>query len=189
MFDAISAAGPKFNWTDEVVVRLRQLYQQGLSATQIGIRLGTSRNAVIGKLHRLGLMRGHAPAKPRPTRLKPDRETRLTAIALPGRPAPIRLSEFSMGGHQKKMLNARIGNAIKALPIEPPPQPRGDKPGLMQLGMRDCRWPYGDPRHPDFHFCGATVPGASVEDTPYCAAHAREAVAPIQPRITRKRAA
>lgn len=175
MLDTISAAGFKFNWTDVQVARLKEMHQQGLSATQIGVRLGTSRNAVIGKLHRLDLMRVRTPAKPKPPRQR--QEPDLTAI-----PAAVRLKPIEdntvyapkttyRGGIREKLASAKRTQQADVQPIEPPPQPRGDKPGLMQLKPGECKWPFGDPRHPDFHYCGQP----REEGRPYCAGHARQA--------------
>ena len=84
------------SWTDERVEQLRELWSQGLSASQIAAQLGgVSRNAVIGKAHRLGLQGrpspirttgGQAPrrrsASPRPTLPRPTVESPVSAVAL-----------------------------------------------------------------------------------------------------------
>ena len=147
-------------WSSERIDQLRSLWQEGLSASQIAVSLGgITRNAVIGKAHRLGLMGRPSPIKNRPTgvvRQRPVRRPRIEA------PAP------------------RI--------VAPPPQPPRrvekvaqpieveDGPGATILTLTDriCKWPIGDPRHADFHFCGK----ASSEGLPYCAEHARRAYQP-----------
>jgi len=105
------------SWTDERVERLKELWAQGMSASEIADELGDiSRNAVIGKAHRLGLS---------------------------GRPSPIK---------KKPSKGATI----------------------LALTERMCKWPVGDPKNPDFHFCGKpALPGL-----PYCAEHAAMAYQP-----------
>jgi GcrA cell cycle regulator len=159
-----------FDWSDETVARLKDLYKEGLSCNQIGYRIGTTRNAVIGKLHRIGLSKGRHPATPRI--LKPKKEP---SIAQPKAPFRIRPVETEIGHPNSPYDRARIRQETKAIPIEAPPEPRGDKPTLIQLKPRDCRWPYGDPRDLEsFHFCGQPRAGEGW----YCAGHAKQAVAP-----------
>src|SRR6476646_6714836 len=82
---------PKMGWTDERVELLKKLWQDGLSASQIAKQLGgVTRNAVIGKVHRLGLSGRATPSKPARTTFKAPRPTR-PAAASPS--APRRISE------------------------------------------------------------------------------------------------
>lgn len=105
------------SWTDERVELLKSLWGQGMSASDIADTLGDiTRNAVIGKAHRLGLS---------------------------GRPSPIK---------KKPSRGATI----------------------LSLTERMCKWPVGDPKHPDFHFCGKPVQAG----LPYCAEHAAIAYQP-----------
>lgn len=109
-------------WTDERIELLKSLWGEGLTTGEIGKRLGVSKNAVVGKAHRLGLK---------------------------GRPSPIK----------------RTRKAAKPEKAEKPAAPT---PAIMELQGPTCRWPIGDPREPDFHFCGApALPGK-----PYCREHA-----------------
>jgi GcrA cell cycle regulator len=139
-------------WTDEQIAEVKRLWTIGHSAKQISIRVGKSRNAVIGIIHRKGF-NGRQPA-PRVT--KPRAPKRQSPAALIVRPATTPRPER------------------RTKPIEAPPQPRSDKPGLLQLRSTDCKWTYGDPLQPGFHFCGAP----QVLASPYCAAHQRISVAP-----------
>lgn len=158
-------------WSPENIELLKSLWKQGHSASQIAPRIpGATRSAVIGKVHRLGLS-SRKPAlttvQKRAKRAKPSPP--ITPTEKP-EPEPS-LASSGLSGIEKKIRNIQIGREIDARPPEPPPQPRGDKPGLMQLGPKDCKWPFGDPRHSDFHFCGAPMAGVG----PYCAAHTAEA--------------
>ncbi|EKV31288.1 hypothetical protein C882_3661 [Caenispirillum salinarum AK4] len=109
-------------WTDERIELLKTLWGEGLTTGEIGKRLGVSKNAVVGKAHRLGLK---------------------------GRPSPIKRTR-------------------KAAKPEKPEKPAEPTPAIMELQGPTCRWPFGDPREPGFHFCGAqAIPGK-----PYCSEHA-----------------
>ncbi len=169
------------SWTDERVDLLRKLWHEGLSASQIASELsnGITRNAVIGKVHRLGLSgRAKAPAQsaPRPRPAKPAR----TAPSAPRQHAPM------MRGNLAYALTPRI--------MEAPPQPKAsleevvipmsERVTIMELRESMCRWPMGDPATPDFRYCGADAP---IGEGPYCKYHARVAYQPAQDRRRAKR--
>ena len=116
----------KTTWSDERVEQLEKLWTSGKTAAEIAKELGDglTRNAVIGKAHRLGL------------------SGRVT-------PAPKKID--------------------KPLPPEIDDIPAKDGGiSLLQLTEKTCRYPYGDPKRANFHFCGCeTLPGL-----PYCGGHA-----------------
>lgn len=165
------------NWTEERVEALRKLWAEGLSASQIAAQLGgVSRNAVIGKVHRLKLSsRGRATAAP-----SRQKKTAQPAPAKPQarmQPAP-RPATPSVGA-----------NALQAqFDAQPAPRP-APRPvdnvvpisrnlQLVQLNERTCKWPNGDPLADDFHFCG----NESMEGGPYCRFHAKIAFQPASER-------
>lgn len=160
-------------WTDERVELLKKLWSEGLSASQIAGRLGSvSRNAVIGKVHRLGLS-GRATT----SRMKTHRPRARIANANAAKRAVA------------KSRLAAIGNpAVRALyngdaePYTPPAEelviPLAERKSIQTLQECSCRWPIGDPQALEFHFCGKNkVPGL-----PYCEFHARRAFQPAVPR-------
>lgn len=170
------------NWTDERVERLTKLWADGLSASQIAAQLGgVTRNAVIGKVHRLNL----------PGRAKSGG----SAAARPKRPAPVRPSvQVNAANRPAAQKSAPRGGAAAALrpafDTEAVAEPAiaGDvvvpisrRLVLTDLTERTCKWPVGDPMHDDFHFCG----NDSDENTPYCKYHAKLA---FQPSSERRRA-
>jgi GcrA cell cycle regulator len=147
-------------WTNERIDELRRLWGQGQTASRIAELLGgVTRNAVIGKAHRLGLRGRPSPirreeghqAMPRAPRTAPaaaiaEELTRDSAAPVVENPAP-----------------------LPPLPVEAPPAPIAGKP--LRSGTKACSWPVGDPKQPGFHFCGEeAVPGR-----PYCAAHCTQA--------------
>ena len=160
------------SWTDERVELLKKLWGEGLSASQIAGRLGSvTRNAVIGKVHRLGLS-GRATT----SRMKTVRPR--ARLANPKRPTtPAVKPRF-----------AQVGNpAVRALyPLDAEPLPTmeeldipmAERKSIQTLTECSCRWPIGDPQASDFHFCGKT----KVTGLPYCEFHARRAFQPAMPR-------
>jgi GcrA cell cycle regulator len=156
-------------WTDERVELLKKLWSEGLSASQIAGRLGgVTRNAVIGKVHRLGLS-GRATT----SRLSGSRpRARITPARRIAKP------RFASAGN----LALRALYQPEAEPFvsqfEELEVPLAERKTLQMLNECDCRWPIGDPQTPEFHFCNrGKVPGL-----PYCEFHARRAFQPPQPR-------
>ena len=165
------------SWNDERVELLKKLWSDGLSASQIAGRLGgVTRNAVIGKVHRLGLS-GRATT----SRMKSHRPRTRPQVATN---AP--------GANNKRLMKPRfaaVGNpALRNLymgdsePYTPPAEelviPLKERKYIQTLTENCCRWPIGDPQLADFHFCGKK----KVAGLPYCEVHARRAFQPPQPR-------
>ncbi|MGE3143302.1 MAG: GcrA family cell cycle regulator [Hyphomonadaceae bacterium] len=150
-------------WTDERVALLRKLWTEGLSASQIAKQLGgVTRNAVIGKVHRLGLAGRATPSRPakRPVR---------TARPRPMSPSAPRLRTPS------------LAPALVVPVLEPMLQADGRAVSVLTLTDRMCKFPIGDPSEADFAFCGRD----SNENGPYCPDHARLAYQPSQARRRR----
>jgi GcrA cell cycle regulator len=156
------------SWTEPRVSALKTYWLAGFSAAEIAARLGeTTRNAVIGKAHRLGI------AKAQPRRSGPAPRA-VRALARPcGRPinttpvAPYGRRAVSTLGRSEKPALTDIGRP----PVAPAPEARSPAAcTLLELDHQRCHWPIGDPRAAGFHFCGAP---ATAE--PYCPAHASRA--------------
>jgi GcrA cell cycle regulator len=144
-------------WTDDRVETLKRLWLVGLSAAQVARQLGgVSRNAVIGKLHRLGLT-GVRAAAARPRRIA-GTPTR------PRRPVQPRRRATPVAPHPQTM----------------PPAIDPAEPGLVrdatELRPHLCKWPIGDPQADDFSFCGRRT----LDDGPYCPTHDRLAHRPTR---------
>ncbi|VVT32815.1 GcrA family cell cycle regulator [Rhizobium sp. EC-SD404] len=157
------------NWTDERVEKLTKLWADGLSASQIAAQLGgVTRNAVIGKVHRLNLPgRAKSGGTPAPRAKRPAPAPR-PASNFNARPAAPRT--ISRGGAAAAV---REDVAMEAQPQTRPVSdvvvPIAKRLALTDLTERTCKWPLGDPMHEDFHFCGHD----SGDNTPYCKYHAR----------------
>ena len=117
-------------WTEERVEVLKTLWNEGLSASQIAGRLGgVTRNAVIGKVHRLGLSGRAAPAKPKAVKPEPAPEP----VRAPVRPRP-------------------------SVQMDPATWGEG-RATVTTIGANECKWPIGDPASAEFHFCGQGAAG------------------------------
>jgi len=148
-------------WTEERVATLRKLWAEGLSASQIAKQLGgVTRNAVIGKVHRLGLAGRATPS--RPTK-RPVRAVRPRVI---GPTAPRLRPAFS-------------APTVVIPQLEPLRLEDGKAASVLTLNESMCKFPIGDPNDMDFAFCGR-----SAACGPYCQDHARLA---YQPSHAKKR--
>ena len=172
------------SWTDERVELLRRLWTEGLSASQIAAKLaqGVTRNAVIGKVHRLNLS-GRAPqprsATPRAPRKQREPSHPGRAIGMPSMP--------SSGNHALKALprpqpSPRPAALPEPLPVRLVDLAKGGRVTILHLSDKTCKWPIGDPGHEEFCFCGH----GPREGSPYCEYHARLAYQPLQDRRHRR---
>ena len=149
-------------WTDERVETLKKLWQDGLSASQIAKQLGgVTRNAVIGKVHRLGLSGRATPSKPARPVFKAARPQR--PVAQPA--APRRIVE---------PVAVTTASAPASLPVRVLDEAPGSAT-VLTLGAHMCKWPIGDPATDGFTFCGRRA-----SDGPYCMEHAQVAYQPVQ---------
>jgi GcrA cell cycle regulator len=167
-------------WTDERTENLKKLWADGLSASQIAMKLGeVTRNAVLGKVWRLGL-EGRASVS-RMRRSRPRSCVRVRTLAPTGR--------------RTQTPALRTSSARPAVPLqsavrkrELPPLGAAPETIVSVANLQDtsCRWPEGDPKLPGFHFCGRRAAGGM----PYCAHHAAIVTCPriFGPRIFRETA-
>jgi len=191
------------SWTDERVELLRQLWLEGRSASQISAVLGAglTRNAVIGKVHRLGLAgRAKAPGA------QPATPTTAAAAAKPVSAPPRRAGAASMVGSAAPMSGSHPigsmssptavgatmmhGNTALAMATELVEEaqpmrvahevvvPMSVRVTIVDLKESMCKWPLGDPTSADFRYCGSSAYGT----TPYCQHHGKLAYQPVQDR-------
>ncbi|MHC5306400.1 GcrA family cell cycle regulator [Bartonella sp. LJL80] len=177
------------NWTDERVELLKKLWSDGLSASQIAAQLGgVSRNAVIGKVHRLKLSGRGKTTKTTP-RAKKVAETVVNNTTTAARPSRVasaapaasapRTTARSVGATALKM--EFVADAVSEVEMRPSADvvvPMSRHLSLLQLSENTCKWPIGDPLSEDFYFCGAD----SGDAGPYCAFHAKVAFQPASER-------
>ncbi len=176
------------SWTDERIDLLQKLWLQGMSASRIARELanGLTRNAVIGKVYRLGLSgrpkeAGAEAGVPQPLHKHATRP--------PARSSTQRTHARAQGG--AAILRGNTALAVRPVAYEAPAVredvarhsdvvvPIAEPVTILELRDSMCRWPIGDPTQADFRFCGARkTPG----EGPYCSCHAAIAYQPQQDR-------
>ena len=132
-------------WDENNVTKLRELWDQGLPTAQIGKLLGFTKNAVVGKAHRIGLERRPSPI--RRTAVKPDRKKARSPV-------------MPKLNFETKAETAHLQKEVTVF------QPVVKNP-FNTVVKRGCEWPQGHPDETDFHFCGKD----RFEDKPYCLEH------------------
>ena len=181
------------SWTDERVEILKKMWGEGQSASQIAKELGgVTRNAVIGKVHRLGLSNragggGSTAAKPAAKekaakpKVEPKPAPKVEAVSASA-PSPARKAIIPAGQPLPPHPSA---NEIspEALAKVSEVEKKAKKISLMELTERTCKWPIGDPATSDFWFCGLPVQAGK----PYCEAHVGVAFQPMNNRRDRRR--
>ena len=199
------------SWTEERIERLKKMWHDGATASQIADELGgVSRNAVIGKAHRLGLEQRPSPVKPgdekehkkaapapapAATKAAPKAETPAARadrpsphVAAPQSPLPSEMQFRSIGpggfirqGPGEQQAPIPPAPPRRLVPAKPSPEV-ADKTSLLDLNDRICKWPMGHPGEPDFYFCGEPAnPGF-----PYCVQHCGVAYQAQLPRRDRR---
>ena len=167
------------SWTEEKVELLRQLWLDGKSASQVSAVLGAglTRNAVIGKVHRLGLA-GRAKSP-----------TAQSASGVVRTPAAVRRATARPAAHIAGATMVR-GNTVLAVAVDAELEaqparlaeeivvPMSLKVTIVDLKESMCKWPLGDPTSPDFRYCGSPAYGGC----PYCQHHGKLAYQPVQDR-------
>ena len=181
------------SWTDERVELLTKMWGEGQSASQIAKELGgVTRNAVIGKVHRLGLSnRATTTAKPEAKVKSASKEEVKSAapseaaIKEPKAKAPIAPTRRQIIPAGQPLPPQPSANEIspEALAKVSEVEKQSKKISLMELTERTCKWPIGDPATSDFWFCGLPTQTGK----PYCEAHVGVAFQPLSTRRDRRR--
>ena len=197
------------SWTDERVETLKKMWGEGQSASQIAKELGgVTRNAVIGKVHRLGQSNragsgGNAAKaapkeKPAPAAAKPAAaKPKPAPKAAPAAPEKKEEPELDENGIPISAARRAIIPAGQPLPPQPSAneispealakvsevEKSAKRLSLMELTEKTCKWPVGDPATDDFWFCGLGV----QQGKPYCEAHVGVAFQPMSSRRDRRR--
>jgi len=150
------------SWNEDNVARLRELWDQGLPTAQIGKLLGFTKNAVVGKAHRIGLERRPSPI--RRTAVKPDRKKARSPV-MPKLNFEIKKENNNEQLKTITTLQPKINNVFS------------------KTKRRGCEWPEGHPDEIDFRFCDKE----RFEDKPYCLDHCAVAyVIPEKEEVVRK---
>jgi GcrA cell cycle regulator len=172
------------SWNDERVEILRQMWLDGKSASQISTVLGNglTRNAVIGKVHRLGLAGrvksggepGEAIASPSRAQAAPRRAVQRGAEA----PQTVMATPMTQGATALAMATEPRPELLVVRVEEEVVVPMSLRVTIVDLKESMCKWPLGDPTSPDFRYCGSAASGTG----PYCTHHGKLAYQPAQDR-------
>jgi GcrA cell cycle regulator len=155
------------DWTEEQIGRLRTLWAEGHSTAEIGRRMGISKNAVVGKAHRLNLS-----ARPSPIRRVPGQ------VAAPRAPRPAPMRAVDRPGFVPRAFTV-VGASAAPRPVQAPaPRPQAAPPPPPRLSNAACCWPIGEPGKAGFRFCG----DRALATKPYCEAHAAQAYVRAKPK-------
>ncbi len=176
----------KMEWNEETITRLRELWAEGHSTAEIGRRLGVSKNAIVGKAHRLDL-----PARPSPIRRDPNAgdtprqsPTRriegptLPPLASTDAPVPVVIAEPLPVKPAVVAPSAAMPAPAGPRPVAPPPPRLQAAPIRPYARVITCCWPIGEPGTRDFRFCD----DASEPGKPYCGEHAKLAYVKVRDR-------
>ncbi|PTX56750.1 GcrA cell cycle regulator [Litoreibacter ponti] len=188
------------SWTDDRVEVLKKMWGEGKSASQIAKELGgVTRNAVIGKVHRLGLSNrsgGASPAKSAPAaKAKPAAKPRVAEK--PKTAEPEAKPATSVPANKPIGRPKLVVTAGQPLPPQPSAneispealasvrevEKKAKRLSVMELTEKTCKWPVGDPATDDFWFCGLPAQAGK----PYCEAHVGVAFQPMSSRRDRRR--
>jgi len=157
-------------WNETIIAELKALWAEGLSTAEIGRRLGISKNAVVGKAHRLDL-------SPRPSPIRRSERGQSPPAVAPRVTGPT-LAPLPSG---PQIVSPVVATAMAAAPVAvkaPAPGRLAAVAPAPVVRVSACCWPVGEPGKPGFHFCD----GAAVAGKPYCADHAQLAYVKIRDR-------
>ena len=151
-------------WTPERVDTVTRLWNEGLTTAEIGRAVGMSKNAVVGKAHRLQL-------PPRPSPIRRGKSTMNGSSTTNG-------SRVMNGSSGPRALNGRKSASVPAPVVVVANAKRRAPVPHLAIGNLACKWPIGHPDEPDFHFCGEHA----LLGKPYCMEHYSRAYVVSKPR-------
>ena len=191
------------SWTDDRVEVLKKLWVEGQSASQIAKELGgVTRNAVIGKVHRLGL--SNRATSSSSSKSDPKSKTSVKSMSdtkrVSNKTSTSKVTSANSPSEPRSNVTSLRRQIIPAgQPLPPQPsaneispealarvseiEKKAKKISLLELTERTCKWPVGDPATEEFWFCGLP----SQAGKPYCEAHVGVAFQPMSQRRDRRR--
>ena len=191
------------SWTDDRVEILKKLWTEGQSASQIAKELGgVTRNAVIGKVHRLGLSNRatSSSSSKSDTKSKTSVKSMSDTKRVSNKTSASKVTSANSPSEPRSNVTSLRRQIIPAgQPLPPQPsaneispealarvseiEKKAKKISLLELTERTCKWPVGDPATEEFWFCGLP----SQAGKPYCEAHVGVAFQPMSQRRDRRR--
>ena len=157
-------------WNDEMIADLKQMWEDGLTTGEIGKRIGVSKNSIVGKVHRLGLSGRPSPIKKKIpveaiiTETLISSDVKEEAIKAPKIEVITPKEELAPKVAPKKAVVKKSSTTSKTKSsdtiishqeiFKETKKPANGKFTVADLDNHTCRWPIGDPKDDDFHFCG-----------------------------------
>ena len=189
-------------WTDEMVEELKRLWDEGVTTGEIGRRLNISKNSIVGKVHRLGLSGRPSPIKKKSDAetknktTKPEKQPKEKKVTVKENKTETKKAPVKQVSAEPEKI--KPAEPQKVVTPEPKPLPpvtsdeediklaktlnitntktnKSDNLSLVELDNHTCRWPIGDPKDENFHFCGKKIRLGQT----YCEEHA--AIAYVKP--------
>ena len=193
----------QMSWTDDRVEILKKLWTEGQSASQIAKELGgVTRNAVIGKVHRLGMSNRatSSSSSKSDTKSKTSVKSMSDTKRVSNKTSASKVTSANSPSEPRSNVTSLRRQIIPAgQPLPPQPsaneispealarvseiEKKAKKISLLELTERTCKWPVGDPATEEFWFCGLP----SQAGKPYCEAHVGVAFQPMSQRRDRRR--
>ena len=193
----------QMSWTNDRVEILKKLWVEGQSASQIAKELGgVTRNAVIGKVHRLGLSNRatSSSSSKSDTKSKTSVKSMSDTKRVSNKTSTSKVTSANSPSEPRSNVTSLRRQIIPAgQPLPPQPsaneispealarvseiEKKAKKISLLELTERTCKWPVGDPATEEFWFCGLP----SQAGKPYCEAHVGVAFQPMSQRRDRRR--
>ena len=171
-------------WDDDSIKLLKKLWDKGLSTTDIAKKMNVSKNAIVGKVHRLCLKARPSPIKKKDEIGEPvennsvevaqeqPQETKVEKTSAKKAETETKATKTKAKKAPKTEVKAEISKKYEA-EAEPHKEKGAKKSAknvkLVELDSHTCRWPIGDPRDDDFCFCGKKVHSGQT----YCDEHAQ----------------
>ena len=152
-------------WTDENIDELKKLWQKGMTTSEIAKQLGVSKNSVVGKVHRIGLT-----SRPSPIKIKSD-EAESTSSQSAKKKSTKVSAPSDIHSEKEAAFNQPVDDKsaeAKKTNTQTDPSLSPSVTKLTDLDSHTCRWPIGDPKDENFHFCGKKIRTGQT----YCEEHA-----------------
>lgn len=192
-------------WDSTALKKLKSLIGKGLSTSEIGRRLGMSKNAVVGKLNRLGwnAKAGGVPVDEAEVKVAAKKAIVEKSVEKTTKKVPKKVVDDVVEKVSVKKTATKVEKKVKVeknhdkadskkIPLEPVSKKISEKSlaahqriiqhslEMASLKPNQCRWPIGDPDSENFHFCGETV----FVGKPYCYEHCKQAYQFAPPKKT-----
>ncbi len=163
-------------WTDKKIEKLKMLWEKGIPTAEIGKRLDFSKNAIVGKVHRLGLSNRNSPIKTTGPVLEKTKKTTVkkvqeekSSISKKTKVLPSKSTHKEVENkHEIKAKSSPKNESQKNIDnLKQSKKAVQEGVSLMELASDRCCWPIDDPNSGEFHFCGRKV----FKNKPYCLEH------------------